>query len=807
MPLEQVKFGGLASLLIDEQVGIDAALDASDCVLDDGSLRGRNGYRAATASALATGTMQALSRLRVSPTFARTIAVINGGVYAVTDPSTETASDGSVQTVNASVFGTSAAISAVQLGQYTYLSSDDSTVAWRRARKSSTTIALDTLTTLAKGVTPTSAVSSPSILKYSTSGSWALSASVTKTAVATDWWVFQRTAAHVLAGDTATYTFPASYDWTSYNWLQVFVSPPVADKGGGHIKVSLATSSGSFEDVGECYDTPGGGAPNVLFVQLSSLTNATRQAVNKIRFTVTGSDGFFYVYGHLAIPAPPGSGEQLYFVTFYNSSTKQESDHTDELSVQLGSASIAIPAYHSVYTQYDSWIDAGQGSADPAAIPTARNFNAGAGQAQPTTNDYAGVVTISGAIPTGDQYPASDGVRLWRNTASGYRLVKTLALTGGETTYAIIDDVGVNALANQSYRPQGAPPACNALAARGGRLICGGGPSLPNRLFISSYVPINTTLENTTSDPYPQFPAIPQDDSDGYSFDISPTAAEQILALVNGDALYILTNEACYSMYDLGLQQLQQPAPYKVFERGTIGRRAAIWAEERLFYAGHDGIYMCRNRSSVEELTEPIRRLYLSWFLPDSSVILGYQDRKLYAVRGTRMLRYDFVTSTWTRHTLAHTMQQAAFWKSDADATQRLWILGSAGNLYRWQPGVSPSDTNRATSDGGTSISAWTYSTGFDLAAHVGGGEPKTRIGFVFVDTSGTVSINAYKDTGTSNGCYTAPGKSFTSAGEHELPFPPKPTGYKWRLALTAANTVNVKRLMYERGLVDGKGG
>jgi len=342
------------------------------------------------------------------------------------------------------------------------------------------------------------------------------------------------------------------------------------------------------------------------------------------------------------------------------------------------------------------------------------------------------------------------------------------------------------------------------MAAVNGRLVAGGDPSNPNRISISSYLPFGQT-----ADPFPQFPAIPLIAADGWSFDIAPTSSEGVLSLVAGDrALYILSNEACYLLTNLDAPLYGTPPIYKVWERGVISRRGACWAEEALYYCAHDGIYMTRARANAEELTKPIRRLFRSWFQPDSTVVMAYQDRKLYAIRGTSVLRFDFVTSTWTRHTLAHTMLHGDDWRDPTGIYQQMWLQDSAGNAYRWQPGLSPSDANRATTDGATAIPGWTYSTGFSLRAiyapGAGYGDMKTRIRSVFLDTAGgTVTAAVFKDATSS----PTRSKVF-QAGEHQLPFAPDVVAYKWRLGLTAsASTVQVRRAMWERPSVSGEGG
>src|SRR5438105_3329042 len=94
MPLETIPFGGLRALEADELVGLDVALDATNCVVDDGTLRGRNGYRSISGGDIGSGAVQGLWRFRPSAASARSVAVQGGHVWTVTDPSSETATDG-----------------------------------------------------------------------------------------------------------------------------------------------------------------------------------------------------------------------------------------------------------------------------------------------------------------------------------------------------------------------------------------------------------------------------------------------------------------------------------------------------------------------------------------------------------------------------------------------------------------------------------------------------------------------------------------------------------------------------------------
>lgn len=791
-----VPFGSLSGLDADELIPLDKALDCSDVVVWDGTLRGRNGYRnALPASVGGAGAVQGLWRYRpgvlsASPA-AKTVAARGGKVYGAADPSTEILSDGaSLEATDQAggtitPFGGAANVSAAQLGKYLYMASDETGITWRRMRSD---YKLESLVALDKGAKPAGATTGPAKTLFNSLAAPTLSGGVASAALFTDWVQFTG----MVQGSTVEYTLPGGANWASYNWLQLFITPPTQSNGAGHIKVSVAVAAGSYFDVSEMYDTPGDGSPDVIWVDLRSLDAATRLAPGKIKFTLISGGGQFAVHAYMPIPNSPGSGPQQYYTTFYNSVTLQESLLTDPVIVQINSDGLVIPTYHAVYAQYASFND-GNAAADskPESIPFARNFNAGATIPYPSTGDYSGLITISGAIPgTVSAGPLADTVRLWRLTSTGIRLVKTAPIINGQATYSITDDTGQATLSHQLYIPGGTPPPCSAMAARGGRIVCAGDPANPNRVNISSYVPFGAT-----TDPFPQFPASPQTSSDGWSFDVGPSPAEQILYMVDGDALYLLSNEAAYSIYDLSAPIGGAIPPlFRIVGKGIIGRRAATWAEQSLYWCSHDGIYSAYNRVDFQEFSQDIRRLYLTWFLPDNTVVMGYQDRKLYAVRGTKMLCYDFVKKMWSRHNLTHSMSHAAQWRDPSGTLQRLWFLESTGKLMRWQPGVSFTDAGRAASDDGSAIPAWTYGTGFAVTP------AKMRTKFVYLD-SGGATVTVYKDIGGAGRA-----KTFAS-GEHELAFAPDIVGYKLRLVVTAANAVQVKRLMWERLATTGKGG
>lgn len=823
MPLEEIQFGGLAALEADEKVPVNQALDATNCYVDDNSIRGRNGYRAATAAAIGSGQVQGLWRYRPSSTSARTVITRGGHVDVVTDPSAETASDGSATDIG-SPFGSTANMSAAQLGKYLYMASDESGAIWRRVNPS---FALESITSLPQPAQPSVSLTGLTLTLLSSLSSPTLAGGMTSmSSGVTDWLDLEGT-----IGGTAIYDLGTTYNWTATPYLFIAASPETTSGGGGTFAVEVATSSGAFEQLAVISDTPGDGSPYAAYLSLQGLTSATRTAVRRLRFRQVGpTTDPFSVSAFMPVPASPDPGQVPYYISYYNSVTGQESILSTELDITYSSDGIVFPQFHAARWNYNSFQDLGTKTTNPDAFPPAELWNKGANISTPASSSFALIRTFSGNVPTAVRPAAADTVRLWRLTSVGIRLVgascyttradgsawtaagstgTTSDLPVGATTWdgswnwQIADNVGDNALSNQLYKAGGTPPPCTAMAAVNGRLVTAGDPANPNRVAISSYLPFGQT-----TDPFPQFPAIPLIAADGWSFDISPTSSEGVLWCGSGDrSAYILTNESCYLLTNLDAPLSGTPPIYKVWERGTISRRGACWAEEALYWCAHDGIYTTKARASAEELTKPIRRLFRAWFQPDATVVMGYQDRKLYAIRGQLMLRFDFVTGTWTRHTLAHTMLHGDDWRDPTGVYQQMVFQDSAGNIYRWQPGLSPTDTNAATSDAGTTIAPWTYSTGFSLrqlySMTSGYGDMKTRIRSVFLDTAGAgVTATVYKDDTTSFGRSTA-----FATGEHQLPVAPDLTAYKWRLALAAAsNACQVRRAMWERPPIAGEG-
>lgn len=774
MALSPIPFSGMASLEADELVPLQEALIAENCYLDDDTIRARNGYRALTPAALAgSGQTQGLWRFRPSASDARTVAAVAGTIYTVTDPSGETTT-GTAATIG-TPFGSGANVSAAQLGRYLYLAADDGSA----MRRMDSSYALATLSALPKGTQPTYSLSSLAVVKFNSLAAGTLT-NATSSTIDTDYYQIAPTA----SGGGVVYDLGADQVWTGDNWLMVIVSPSTQGGGGGTITISLSTSSGTFERIGEISDSLGDDAPCVVYCPLTSLTAATRAAVRKIQLVNSTNTNAFICHGIMPIPSAPGVGPQEYNLTFQNSTTLQESIPTDNLTITYANNTITIPQFHAVVGHYNGWADKGKMSADPDAMPQGMCYNKGAGLDLPSKYELAAIPTFSGSIPSGDQYPSADTVRLWRLTQTGWRLVKSVTYSTGVTSYTITDDTGLDTLTHDLYIAGGTAPAMTCLTARAQRLVGANGPTI----YISSYVP---TAAADSVGVYPQFPAIPIDDSSGWYFDIAASNAEQIQWLGNGDALYILSNEAAYSMSDL----TPNSPPFKIFERGALGRRAACWAEQQLFFASHDGVYAVLNRSQVEELSQGIRRQYMTWLAPDSTTVVAYQARKLYVFCNGKYLRYDFVRQRWTRGTVANTFLHAAGWRDPSGTIQNMWFLDANRKIQRWQPSDVVGSTNVALDDNGAAIAPWQYWTGFEFTP------TKARIRSIFLDTTGPVTLSVHTSMEDLDGRV----KEFRKP-EHQEPFAADLTAYKFRIQLVGLGGAQVKRLLWERLPVSGEG-
>lgn len=803
--LQPVQFGGLYSLDDDVLTPFDKAIDATNCYLDTRAITGRNGYRNAYSGAIGTGTVQGIWRYRPTPTSARTIVVQGGDVWSVADPSSETTTDATPTKIGTGTFGSSDNISGAMLGKYLYLASDNSSKPWVRVNSSFALETIYQLPTLTGATTSTTTPSQYGFFAHSgTDTASSTGGTLTSNYLSSGWYFLSNNA----NAYSLTWTFGAAKDFHACGWLLVFVSAHCRDSQGNYpIKITLNSASGSA-DIGTIQSTDLWTGANGMYCSLAGISSTILSAVTSISFTAlhTGNT-CIAVFGYTPIPARVGSGIQQYYLTYYNSSNGQESP-LQLTPIQITLNPITLATYPNLYPvredpyDYNSTANANPNPATNGANPqNIYNYRQESPIPGPAPADIVpfAQVNFTPTVTKGTGNGQADTIRVYKVTPNGTRLAASLTDWTTGTPYTWTDNIGDAANAQQAYIATGTPPPCTALCAVGGRLVAAGDPSNPNRVSVSSYLAFGQS-----GDPFPQFPAVPIDlKADGWQFDVSEGSGEQVICMVYGDALYIGTNERVISMNTL----TPNSEYYPVYPCGVISRRSMVWAEasvdtaywgtqSALFFCSQDGLYYTRNRAITSELTQEVRRIYggsnapASWFAPDNTTVLAYQNRKLLVIRGTRMLRYDFVTKTWTRHTLGHTMSHAAAWRDPSGNIKHLWYLESNGNIMRWQPD--------ATSDAGSAISAWTYSTGFAAESN------KARVGSIYADvTGGTLTVNAYKDTST-----TGPNaKTFANSGEHELPTGPDYTGYKWRLVLTAANGVTARRVMWSRTLVPGAAG
>ena len=784
-----IPFGGLAGQTLAERVPIERAITAADCYVDDNVISGRNGYRAATASPIGSGTIQAFVRFRPSASSARSVVVRGGHVYLITDPSSETASDGAVTDLGL-VLPTTANVSATQLGMYLYLAPDDGS-AWVRITPS---YSVETISPLAQP-TGTGATSTPTMQAFSSVASSVVASggSLTTNYNGSGWYVLQSATPNYNVVATLT----TAVDFTNCAYIFVAVSPMSRNSNGGThpIQVEIGDNGGNYYSLGTILTTSNTGSYNGVYYSVLAVPTSIRSAVKMFRFTsISSSTTDIAFYGYYQVPVRPGNSTQTYQLSYYNSVLDQESQLSANININL--TPFTAPSYPGVYGSYQSYAYNGAQSSAQSGGANLFNWSVDSTITAPSANDLVPFATVSGtsAATYGTATGQANQIRLYRITETGLRLVTYITNPGSGVAFSITDNYGMLALANATWIPSGVPQKCEALGAVGGRLVAGGATDSPQRLNISSFLAFHTTgtTYSTTSDPFPRFPATPTLPSDGWSFDCAPTSKEQVLWTGNGDnTCYMLTNEASYYMSDLAapVSNVFQSSPIKIWQRGCMGRYAACWAEGALFWAATDGIFVATNRANATELTYDVKNIYRDTFQPDSTVVMGYQDRNLYAFCGTRFIRYNFVNKSWTTGTVAHTMMIGQFWRDPTGTRINFWMLASDGNLYRWQ--------SSATTDGGTAIPNWTYSTGFQV-------EQRNSIPrFMFVDSTATVTVAVLT---TASGTPTR-SKSFSVVGEHELAFPPDLKGRKWRVQVTGGNTAIVKRVMFEYVGVAARGG
>jgi hypothetical protein len=480
------------------------------------------------------------------------------------------------------------------------------------------------------------------------------------------------------------------------------------------------------------------------------------------------------------MPRSPGYGVQKYRVTFFNSTTSEESDPTDTLEIAYTYSGQSFPVYRNTYRDGTYRGSDSFRTLDPEKSRDGRCFNSNTGLASPHRSDVVQQATITGFSPSGSGY---DTVRLWRLTSTAWRLVKSNTISPG-AGYTILDDQGGLTETNDKWRPNGSLPRARTMCSFGGRLVT----AYENRITISDFVP-----QGQDTDPFPRFAPTAIEDSDGWAFDLGPGNYEQIQAAVSGDIVYLLTSHNCYLMSSLS----PNTAPYRVFAKGALGRSAAIYVENALIWASNDGVYINSDRYYTNELSQEVRRGYVYWLRPDTNVTLGYQDRKLYIFQDYRYLRYDFVTKRWTRGTLAHKPRYTINFVNPVPQTneQQLWFVDNNTNLARWQVSAAEDMQIGTTANSGYTVPDWIYGTGYMV------NDTKQGIATAFIDTTGDVAFYSYLSSDTSK-CRVVP----FYAGEATRPISADFAGFKMRFLMRGQRAVNLRRLKIEREALDSTG-
>lgn len=791
--LNAIPIGGLYRLNEDELNGPADALEAYNCYLDTGGIKGRNGYRSVLGESTLIGSgsdaAQGLWRFRVSPDSARFVVVAGGNVRTVTDPTSDDASDGAIYNTASGVFGASARVSAAQLGDYLYITSDDNPPVWRRLKPdySIETIAIyqpPTSHSVSFGSYAWSIYRTMVGLGQATVTATGCAWNTTATGLQSDWYAIVGTGGpttNPVDGAVAKITFTTPIDASGCDWVAFGVSPPTSGSGNKHVYISISADDADYVKIGDVWDTPiVGGSPNLIWCSLTShsVSEDLKKQIKYVRFEVDsindGTDLRYAVMGHMFVRSRTQANPIEYYVDFYNTTNKWASPLSPKISVTVGVGTISLPTYTDQFMDRNSYTFTTT-RADP--LNTQSNKRIFTASALPNRDSIGAEITISGTTPA---LTGPDKIRLWKMTPNGIRLVRDVAYPGANQPYSIKDTGSLTTLANEAYTAQGSPPRVSCLASRAQRLIGG----YLNRVYISSFTPTNMYEVGGArgTQPFPKFPDIAEYEGDGWSFDIAPGSDEIIRSIINGDSLYVLTNKAVYSMSNLE----PNSSVYNVFQRGCVGPNAAIWAEQELFWASYDGVYACRNRSNIRELSEGIRKYWVESFGQSSVICLAYKHRKLYVFNGTKYLRYDFVTNTWTRGEIAHIVAALC---SYMDSDEYIALFFSNRRLARWLESATSDLMFGATS--GTQIADWVYSTGFFWVG------ASTTIKSVALDATDTVSLAAYK-TRTSDAGRTV---AFSPTGpgvEIRRPFPVDLAAYKWRFEFHGSNKTSLRRVMWE---------
>ena len=818
--LNPIPFGGLAALDDPHLLTIQQGLTVQDCYLDTDAIAGRNGYRSALAGAVTgSGTPQHMGRFRPTATSERIVVVIGGNIYLITEPSSETASDGTEALLGTGSFGTGDNVSGSPLGTNYYLVNDQNPATAFRIDSSYT---LHALLGLPQAAQPSFNLSTLTVI-YFNALTAAYSGLTSSSTVTVNWEQLSGTTGSTARFDLTSGGGPAAgYAWQNTQWIMVTCSPETISGGNTNFQVSLTDVSSNVYPLGTISDPPNtNGSPWCVFFNLSGLGITAN--IKYLTFTQgvkasgSGADPFC-ISAFMAFPTAPEPGTVDYYVTYYNSVIGVESTLSTPLPVNYGGAPPIFPATQVGRWNYNTFQNLGPRSTNPDTMTNSDMFNKGDGLAYPSSADFAPVYTFSGPIPAAAQFPNADTVRLYRSTPVGISLVGSSIYTtradgsawttgtgtasdfpdnytfqtSGGTLWSITDNTGSTASANLTYVAGGPFPQTEQLSGYAGRLVS----VYSNQVNISSFTPVGVS-----TNPVPQWPPIAIESDDGWSYDVSPAPTE-LGYVVNGDgdAVYIGTSEMVRSMNDL----TPNSPPFVIMRRGVLCRFAGGFFEQYFMWASADGVYMSANQTEPIELTQPIRNYYMNVFNPTSAVVLAYQARKLFVFQGNTFLRFDFIKKRWSTGTLADQVIMAISYVSSTQI-EELWIMTAGRKIGRWQASCNEDMQIGTTPNSGAAIPAWVFSTGFQAAVP----SPNTVIG-IQLDASGPISVQLAK---VANAIVPTTARNiFTTdqPGIDECWFPGAPDfrGFKMRFQFTAQNSVTLRRANYEGLLLPGtKGG
>ena len=819
--LEMIPFGGRSATKHPHLIGLDKSLIASDCFVDDDTISGRSGYRSLLIAAIVgTGTPQFMGRFNPTLSSVRTVIVISGDVWIVTDASSSTASDATATKIGTGTFGSTDNISGTQLGENFYLATDNATAKWVRIDSS---FALHVLAQLPTAPIPSYFLSTLDLIYFNSLAAPTLSGITVSGTGVTNWESLAGTTGSTAQYDLTTGGGPTlGYDWANTTWLMMTISPETLSGGGTNFQVTITDTGGAVYPLGTISDPPNtNGSPWAVFFNMTGLGITAN--IKYVTFTQgvkasgSGADPFA-ISAFMAFPTAPEPGPVDYYVVYYNSVTGDSSSLSAPLAITYTSLGVTFAASQIGRWNYNTFQNIGIRSTNPDSMSVSDLFNKGEGLAYPASTDFAAVYTFTDTIPAGAQFPFADTVQLYRTTPNGISLVGSSIYTtradgsawttgtgtasdfplnysfqtSGGTVWSITDNTGSTAEANPIYQPGGPGPQTTAMTAMADRIVAAYG----NTVYISSFTP-----SSLVGNPVPQWPSIAVESADGWNFNITPAPNEQILDLQVDDPnyLYILTSARVMGMRSLA----PNTVPFPVLDKGALGRHGSVVTDSTLWWASYDGLYGAIG-SSWKELTGDVRiYLYIKAFAPNGAVVLGEQSRKLYAFQGRTFIRYDYVTQRWTTGTLADTVDMAISFKTLGDS-EELWFLTASRFVGRMQPNCFRDmqvGTNTAT---GTQPPDWVFCTGFEFAP-----QPYIVKG-VEVDTTGLTSISILR---TQAGLVPMQARSIGPAqpmpNQDETWYPGSGdfAAAKMAVQFSAANGVNLIRAFWERTPIDRKGG